>query len=155
MTGAVFVMWLGEQITEKGIGNGMSLIIFFGIIERSREAVPDLRALADRGHRHLRDPDFSRSWFVIAGVVVMTMAMRKIPIQIPRKVVGRNRIRQGQKTHLPLRVNSAGVMPIIFAQSIMFVPPTIATFFPNVPWVRDRAHLQPSARSGTSSSSPR
>jgi preprotein translocase subunit SecY len=68
---------------------------------------------------------------IIAGVVVMTMAMRKIPIQIPRKVVGRNRIRQGQKTHLPLRINSAGVMPIIFAQSIMFVPPTLGTFFPD------------------------
>ncbi len=137
-TGAVFIMWLGEQITEKGIGNGMSLIITFSIIEAFPGAAAQLWTLWRTDVIGL----FTILAFVaimiaiIAGVVVMTMAVRKIPIQIPRKVVGRNRIRQGQKTHLPLRINSAGVMPIIFAQSIMFVPPTMGTFFPNLPWVQ-------------------
>jgi preprotein translocase subunit SecY len=137
-TGAVFVMWLGEQITEKGIGNGMSLIIFFSIIEAFPQAAAQVWTL----WRTEVIGIFTILAFIaimvgiVAGTVVMTMAIRKIPIQIPRKVVGRNRIRQGQKTHLPLRVNSAGVMPIIFAQSIMFVPPTIGTFFPNMPFLQ-------------------
>ena len=137
-TGAVFVMWLGEQITEKGIGNGMSLIIFFSIIEVFPQTFLQIYELWRTGAISL----FAILAFVaimvlvIAGVVFMTMALRKIPIQIPRKVVGRNKIRQGQKTHLPLRINSAGVMPIIFAQSILFFPATLGTFFPNVEWVQ-------------------
>jgi preprotein translocase subunit SecY len=132
-TGAVFVMWLGEQITEKGIGNGMSLIIFFSIIEAFPNAAAQLWTL----WRTEVIGIFTILLFfaimvaIIAGTVTMTMAVRKIPIQIPRKVVGRNRIRQGQKTHLPLRINSAGVMPIIFAQSMMFIPPTMGAFFPD------------------------
>jgi preprotein translocase subunit SecY len=106
-TGAVFVMWLGEQITDRGIGNGMSLIIFFSIVERFPVTVLQVFRLWRAGSIEL----FALIAFfvilvlVIAGVVFMTMAVRKIPIQIPRKVVGRNRIRQGQKTHLPLRLN--------------------------------------------------
>jgi preprotein translocase subunit SecY len=136
--GTVFLMWVGEQITEKGIGNGMSLIIFFSIIEAFPQAAAQVWTLWRTDVIGI----FTILAFlaimiaIVAGTVVMTMAIRKIPIQIPRKVVGRNRIRQGQKTHLPLRVNSAGVMPIIFAQSIMFVPPTIATFLPNVPFMQ-------------------
>ena len=132
-TGAVFIMWLGEQITEKGIGNGMSLIITFSIIEAFPGAAAQLWTLwRTEVIGLITILAFGAIMIaIIAGVVVMTMAMRKIPIQIPRKVVGRNRIRQGQKTHLPLRINSAGVMPIIFAQSIMFVPPTLGTFFPD------------------------
>jgi preprotein translocase subunit SecY len=132
-TGAVFVMWLGEQITEKGIGNGMSLIITFSIIEAFPGAAAQVWTLWRTDVIGLITilAFVAIMIAIIAGVVVMTMAMRKIPIQIPRKVVGRNRIRQGQKTHLPLRINSAGVMPIIFAQSIMFVPPTLGTFFPD------------------------
>jgi preprotein translocase subunit SecY len=132
-TGAVFIMWLGEQITEKGIGNGMSLIITFSIIEAFPGAAAQLWTLWRTDVIGLITilAFVAIMIGIIAGVVVMTMAMRKIPIQIPRKVVGRNRIRQGQKTHLPLRINSAGVMPIIFAQSIMFVPPTLGTFFPD------------------------
>jgi preprotein translocase subunit SecY len=132
-TGAVFIMWLGEQITEKGIGNGMSLIITFSIIEAFPGAAAQLWTLWRTDVIGLITilAFVAIMVAIIAGVVVMTMAMRKIPIQIPRKVVGRNRIRQGQKTHLPLRINSAGVMPIIFAQSIMFVPPTLGTFFPD------------------------
>ncbi|MGH7587036.1 MAG: preprotein translocase subunit SecY [Gemmatimonadota bacterium] len=132
-TGAVFIMWLGEQITEKGIGNGMSLIITFSIIEAFPGAAAQVWTLWRTDVIGLITilAFMAIMIAIIAGVVVMTMAMRKIPIQIPRKVVGRNRIRQGQKTHLPLRINSAGVMPIIFAQSIMFVPPTLGTFFPD------------------------
>jgi preprotein translocase subunit SecY len=137
-TGAVFVMWLGEQITEKGIGNGMSLIIFFSIIE----AFPNASAQIWTLWRTEVVGIFTILAFlaimiaIVAATVTMTMAVRKIPIQIPRKVVGRNRIRQGQKTHLPLRINSAGVMPIIFAQSIMFFPPTMGAFFPDSPWIQ-------------------
>jgi preprotein translocase subunit SecY len=142
-TGAVFVMWLGEQITEKGIGNGMSLIIFFSIIEVFPQTFLQIYELWRTGAISL----FAILAFVaimvlvIAGVVFMTMALRKIPIQIPRKVVGRNKIRQGQKTHLPLRINSAGVMPIIFAQSILFFPATLGTFFPNVEWVQSLSRM--------------
>jgi preprotein translocase subunit SecY len=137
-TGAIFVMWLGEQITEHGIGNGMSLIITFSIIEAFPQAAAQIWTL---WRTEVIGVFTILAFFaimvgIIAATVVMTMAVRKIPIQIPRKVVGRNRIRQGQKTHLPLRVNSAGVMPIIFAQSIMFAPATMGTFFPDSPWIQ-------------------
>ncbi len=137
-TGAIFVMWLGEQITEKGLGNGMSLIIFFSIIERFPQTMIQLWELWRTGALSVFAilAFFAIMVLVIAGVVFMTMAIRKVPIQIPRKVVGRNKIRQGQKTHLPLRLNSAGVMPIIFAQSILFFPATLGTFFPEVGWVQ-------------------
>jgi len=129
-TGAVFVMWLGEQITERGIGNGMSLLIFFSIIEGMwpgifrtldfvRQGVISFPALVVLGAVMVG---------VIAGVVALTVAARRIPIQIPRKVMGRGRIREGAKTYIPIRLNSAGVMPIIFAQSVIIVPGTIATF---------------------------
>ncbi|MFL5382904.1 MAG: preprotein translocase subunit SecY [Longimicrobiaceae bacterium] len=130
-SGAVFIMWLGEQITERGIGNGMSLMIFFSILEG---LVPGLLITG----RQVASGDISPAGLivllvgitaVIAGTVAITMAMRKIPVQIPQKVMGRGRIRQGQKSFIPLRMNMAGVMPIIFAQSIMIVPATAATFF--------------------------
>jgi preprotein translocase subunit SecY len=129
-TGAVFVMWLGEQITERGIGNGMSLLIFFSIIEGFPRAVAvtfELLATGAIGIVALIVL-FAVMLGVIAGVVAMTMASRKIPVQIPRKVMGRGRIREGQKSFIPLRINSAGVMPIIFAQSIIIVPGTLSAF---------------------------
>jgi preprotein translocase subunit SecY len=129
-TGAIFVMWLGEQITERGIGNGMSLLIFFSIIEGMwpgifrtldfvGQGIITMSALVALGAVMIG---------VIAGVVALTVSARRIPIQIPRKVMGRGRVREGAKTYIPIRVNSAGVMPIIFAQSIIIVPGTIATF---------------------------
>jgi preprotein translocase subunit SecY len=129
-TGAVFVMWLGEQITERGIGNGMSLMIFFSILEG---LVPGLwitgQQVANGDIKPIGVVVLLVSMTaVIAGTVAITMAMRKIPVQIPQKVMGRGRIRQGQKSFIPLRINMAGVMPIIFAQSIMIVPATLATF---------------------------
>ncbi len=129
-TGGVFVMWLGEQITERGIGNGMSLLIFFSIIER---ILPEsLRTVEALRSRTLSLPILlvvlGMMVLVVAGTVAVTVAARRIPIQIPRKVMGRGRIREGQKTFIPLRINSAGVMPIIFAQSLIIVPGTVATF---------------------------
>jgi len=128
--GALFVMWLGEQITEYGIGNGMSLLIFFSIIESFPAAVGRTWESFTLGE--ITAPALVALLLVVvgvtAGVVAMTMAARKIPVQIPRKVVGRGRIREGQKSFIPLRVNSAGVMPIIFAQSFIVVPGTAAAF---------------------------
>jgi preprotein translocase subunit SecY len=136
--GAVFVMWLGEQITERGIGNGMSLLIFFSIIEGFPGAVwQTFEAVrTDLISVFAVVMLIVIMLVVVAGVVAMTMAQRKIPVQIPRKVMGRGRVREGQKSFIPLRINSAGVMPIIFAQSIIIVPGTIATFS-NVEFLRN------------------
>ncbi len=130
VVGAVFVMWLGEQITEKGIGNGMSLLIFFSIIEGFPAAIGRTWESFAVGEISLVGLVALGAVIVgvTGGVVAMTMAARKIPVQIPRKVVGRGRIREGQKSFVPLRVNSAGVMPIIFAQSFIIVPGTAAAF---------------------------
>jgi preprotein translocase subunit SecY len=128
--GSIFVMWLGEQITERGIGNGMSLLIFFSIIETFPAAIGrtwEAFTLGEIGAFALAAL-LATVVAITAGVVAMTMAARKIPVQIPRKVVGRGRIREGQKSFIPLRVNSAGVMPIIFAQSFIVVPGTAAAF---------------------------
>src|SRR5258705_4199128 len=129
----MLVMWLGEQITERGIGTGASLLIFFWIIERMwPETLRTIEAL--RAHS-LTLPILLIVLvvmvLVVAGTVAVTVAARRIPIQIPRKVVGRGRIREGQKTFIPLRINSSGVMPIIFAQSLIIVPGTLATFSGN------------------------
>jgi len=128
--GAIFVMWLGEQITERGIGNGMSLLIFFSIIEGFPAAVARTWEAISVGEIGLVAMVVLLAVIVgvTAGVASMTMAARKIPVQIPRKVMGRGRIREGQKSFIPLRVNSAGVMPIIFAQSFIIVPGTLAAF---------------------------
>jgi preprotein translocase subunit SecY len=134
VTGAVFIMWLGEQITERGIGNGMSLMIFFSIVEGIPSAIYETGSLVKLGQ--VRPVAIivlvALMLATIAATVALTMAQRKIPVQIPQKVMGRGRIRQGQKSFIPLRLNMAGVMPIIFAQSIMIVPATMAQFWPNV-----------------------
>jgi len=141
-TGGVFVMWLGEQITERGIGNGMSLLIFFSIVERF---LPEsLRTIEALKAGTLSFPILlivlAMMVAVVAGTVAVTVAARRIPIQIPRKVMGRGRIREGQKTFIPLRINSAGVMPIIFAQSLIIVPGTVATFS-GVDWLKGVAEV--------------
>jgi preprotein translocase subunit SecY len=128
--GGMFIMWLGEQITEHGIGNGMSLLIFFSIIEGFPTAIVRTWEATTTG---VLSPTMLIILLLVmlgvtAGVVAMTMAARKLPVQIPRKVMGRGRVREGQKSFIPLRVNSAGVMPIIFAQSIIIVPGTLAAF---------------------------
>jgi preprotein translocase subunit SecY len=132
-TGAVFVMWLGEQITERGVGNGMSLLIFFSIVSGFPSALFSTLELFRAGGISLFKLIALAAVMVaiVAGVVALTMAARRIPVQIPRKVVGRGRIREGQRSFIPLRINSAGVMPIIFAQSIIIVPGTLAAFTGN------------------------
>ncbi len=140
--GAIFVMWLGEQITEQGVGNGMSLLIFFSIIEGFPAAVARTIEALRLGEIGMFELIMLLLVLlsVTAAVVVMTMAARKIPVQIPRKVVGRGRIQEGQKSHIPIRVNSAGVMPIIFAQSFIVIPGTIAAFS-SLPWLQDLSRL--------------
>src|SRR6266853_2006965 len=125
-TGSIFIMWLGEQITERGVGNGMSLLIFSGIVVGLPKAVVDLSQKAR-----------SSAWgsftvpallilvaimvLVVAFIVFMERSERRIPVQYAKRVVGR-RIMGGQATHLPLRVNSGGVLPVIFASSILALP---------------------------------
>jgi preprotein translocase subunit SecY len=130
--GTIFMMWLGEQITERGIGNGISLIIFIGIIDRFPYAVLDEYQVVSSGARSIIVELIIIAGLVliIAAVVLITQAMRRIPVQYAKRVVGR-KIYGGVTQYIPLRVNQAGVMPIIFAQSIMFVPNTILTFFPD------------------------
>jgi len=141
-TGAIFIMWLGERITERGIGNGMSLMIFFSIMEGFLPGtfltlqMINVRAISVQGLIVLLIVMLA----VVAGVIAVTVAARRIPIQIPRKVMGRGRIREGQKTFIPIRINSAGVMPIIFAQAIIVVPGTIATFS-NLPALRAMSEM--------------
>ena len=132
-TGAVFVMWLGEQITERGIGNGMSLLITFSILERLWPGTIHLIQFIKGG---VVTPLGAVLFLgilvgVVAAVVAMTIAARRIPIQIPRKVMGRGRVREGTKTFIPIRLITAGVMPIIFAQTIIIVPGTLASFTKN------------------------
>jgi len=138
--GAIFVMWLGEQITERGIGNGMSLLITFSILER---LWPGLLQLFSLIKGSVVSPLGAVLYIVIligiiAATTAMTIAARRIPIQIPRKVMGRGRIREGQKTFIPIRLLTASVMPIIFAQTIIIVPGTLASFTKN-PMLRDLA----------------
>ncbi len=140
--GGVFVMWLGEQITERGVGNGMSLMIFFSIIQGFPQAVARTWEALNQGEIGLIEVIALLAVVIgiTGGVVAMTMASRKIPVQIPRKVMGRGRIREGQKSFIPLRVNSAGVMPIIFAQSFIVVPGTLAAFS-SIPMIEDLSSL--------------
>lgn len=137
-SGTIFIMWLGEQITERGIGNGISLIIFIGIIAMFPQAIIDeLRELI-AGRRGLFLELFLVAMMVavVAAIVLVTRAQRRIPVQYPKRVVGR-KIYGGQATHIPLSVNTAGVIPIIFAQSIMFAPQTLLSFFPDVAWLQE------------------
>ena len=148
-TGAVLVMWLGEQITERGIGNGMSLLIFFGIVDRFHSAV--FQSLEMLRNNVIGIIPMLLVLVVmiavVAGVIVMTLGTRKIPIQIPKRMVGR-KVMGGQQTHLPLRINSAGVMPIIFAQSIIVVPATLSSFLAPGSWLEDIGnYFQPSTNS--------
>ena len=132
--GTVFVMWLGERITEKGIGNGISLIIMIGIIAFLPQAL--LNEVPQFGGIGRSDTnififliEIAALFLVTAGVVYVTQGTRRIPVQYAKRVIGRKQM-GGTTQYLPLRVNAAGVMPIIFAQSIMFIPSTIAAFFP-------------------------
>jgi preprotein translocase subunit SecY len=138
-TGTAFIMWLGEQITERGIGNGMSLIIFAGIVIGLPNAIQNI-------YTHVF---VTRDWSAITLIVLLAMMIavvafivlvergeRRIPVQYAKRVVGR-KVMGGQSTHMPLKVNAGGVIPVIFASSILAFPQTIATFplVHNTPWL--------------------
>ncbi|MBM4194537.1 MAG: preprotein translocase subunit SecY [Gemmatimonadetes bacterium] len=144
-SGAVFVMWLGEQITERGLGNGASLMIFFSIVQGF---LPSIYATFELLSTQALSP-FALILLlavmagVIAGVVLITLAARRIAIQIPQRTMGRGRMQEASKHHIPLRINTAGVMPIIFAQSLIVVPGALAQFSGN-PRLQDFAeYFQP------------
>jgi len=133
--GTAFIMWLGEQITERGIGNGISLIIFAGIVARLPSAIVNTFRLMETGELNLLLMIFLIGLMlaVVAAIVFMEAGHRKIPIQYAKRVVGR-RMYGGQSTHLPLKLNTSGVIPPIFASSIISFPLTIATFTHH-PWL--------------------
>ncbi|WP_437179966.1 preprotein translocase subunit SecY [Nevskia soli] len=140
-TGTAFIMWLGEQITERGIGNGMSLIIFAGIVIGLPNAIQNI-------YVHVFE---TRDWNaltllvilalmigVVAFIVLVERGERRIPVQYAKRVVGR-RVMGGQSTHMPLKVNAGGVIPVIFASSILAFPQTVANLplIKNTPWIAD------------------
>ena len=128
--GAIFVMWLGEQITENGIGNGASLMIFFSIAERIWPSIGTAYSYVTTGALGA----FSLVVVlvllvaVVAATVYITVGARKVLIQIPQRTMARGRMREASRSYIPLRINSAGVMPIVFAQSVIVVPAAIAQF---------------------------
>ncbi len=134
--GTAFLMWLGEQITERGIGNGISLIIFSGIVARLPSAVAQTFDLYRVGQLSFMLLVLLTVVMVgvVAAIVFLESGRRKIPVQYAKRVVGR-RVYGGQSTHIPLKINTAGVIPPIFASSIIAFPATIAGFI-QYPWVK-------------------
>jgi preprotein translocase subunit SecY len=138
-TGTAFIMWLGEQITERGIGNGMSLIIFAGIVVGFPRALLGSFQMIQRGELSLLAALLlvAAMVLVVGAIVFVERGQRRIPVQYAKRVVGR-RVYGGQTTHLPLRVNTAGVIPVIFASSIIAFPQTVASFFQaKLPWMQN------------------
>jgi preprotein translocase subunit SecY len=135
--GTAFIMWLGEQITERGIGNGISLIIFAGIVARMPTAISNTFRLVSTGAMSIFPVIILIVLMVvvIAVIIFVEQGQRRIPVQYAKRVVGR-RMYGGQSTHLPLKINMSGVIPPIFASSIMMFPATISSFI-TVPWIQD------------------
>ncbi|MDO8749171.1 MAG: preprotein translocase subunit SecY [Candidatus Omnitrophota bacterium] len=133
-TGTIFIMWLGEQVQERGIGNGISLIITAGIISSIPAAVQQLIMYVSPKTRQLHPATLvvmaALLVFVVLAVIFVTQGQRKIPVQYARRVVGR-KVFGGQSTYIPLKVDTSGVIAIIFAQSIIMFPATLASFIPN------------------------
>jgi preprotein translocase subunit SecY len=134
--GTALIMWIGEQISEKGIGNGISLIIFAGIAVRLPSAIVASYTLIVNREMSLFTFAIivAAMILVTAAVVLMQEGQRKIPVQYAKRVVGR-RVYGGQSTHIPLRINTAGVIPVIFASSLILFPATLTRFFPH-PWMQ-------------------
>ncbi len=132
IAGTIFVMWIGERITDKGLGNGISLIIMIGIVARLPHALRDeiLSRANSNGGMVVLLLELVALAAVIAFVILLVQGTRKIPVNFAKKIVG-NKQYGGVRQYIPLKVNAAGVMPIIFAQAIMFIPATIAQFFPD------------------------
>jgi len=134
--GTAFIMWLGEQITEHGIGNGISLIIFAGIVARLPIAIFNTFRLLSTGEMGIFLILILVVMMigVVAAIIFMERGQRRIPVQYAKRIVGR-RMYGGQSTHLPLKINMAGVIPPIFASSIIMFPATIGNFI-TVPWIQ-------------------
>lgn len=137
--GTAFIMWLGEQITERGIGNGISLIIFAGIVAGTPSAIINSLRLLDTGAMTPTIMLFilALMLLVVAAIVFMERAQRRVPIHYAKRVVGMRNM-GGQASHLPLKINMAGVIPPIFASSIIMFPATVANLI-DVPWVQSVA----------------
>ncbi len=135
-SGTAFIMWLGEQITERGIGNGISLIIFAGIVASFPNAIISTIRLMQAGELSLFFVLILVVMMVavVAAIVFIERGQRKIPVQYAKRVVGK-KVYGGQSTHLPLKINTAGVIPPIFASSIIMFPATVAGFIA-IPWVQ-------------------
>jgi preprotein translocase subunit SecY len=140
--GTAFIMWLGEQITERGIGNGISLIIFSGIVARLPNAIASTYELFRVGQLNIFTILFLvvLMVIVIAAIIFAETSQRRLPVQYAKRIVGR-KVYGGQSTHLPLKLNTSGVIPPIFASSILMFPLTIASFMPKTwletyPWVQ-------------------
>jgi preprotein translocase subunit SecY len=125
VAGTMFCMWLGERITDKGIGNGISMLIMIGIVSRFPAAIIQEVSSKGTGGLLVVIIEFLALFFVVVGVIALTQATRKIPVQYAKQVVG-NKLYGGKRDFIPLKLNSAGVMPIIFAQALMFIPPLVA-----------------------------
>ncbi|MFP4346810.1 MAG: preprotein translocase subunit SecY [Thermodesulfobacteriota bacterium] len=138
--GTAFIMWLGEQITERGIGNGISLIIFAGIVAGMPTAIGNTFQLLSTGEMNIFAVLILLVLMVgvVAFIVFVEQGQRRIPVQYAKRVVGR-RMYGGQSTHLPLKINMSGVIPPIFASSIIMFPATLANFI-NVPWMQSIAN---------------
>jgi len=138
--GTAFIMWLGEQISERGIGNGISLIIFAGIVARMPQAMGNTFRMMSTGEMGV----FAVAVLIVLMVAViafinfMEQGQRRIPVQYAKRVVGR-RMYGGQSTHLPLKINTSGVIPPIFASSLIMFPATLASFFQDVPLMQSVA----------------
>lgn len=148
VAGTILIMWMGEQITERGIGNGISLIIFIGIVARFPGAMLDEIQNLIGGNRApvMEFFIFGILLLIISAVVLVTEGTRKIPVQYAKRVIGR-RVYGGQSTYIPIRVSGFGVMAIIFAQAMMFLPQTIQSFlFRKVEWVQNvMSYFQPTS----------
>jgi len=146
-TGAIFVMWLGEQITERGIGNGASLMIFFSIVERIWPSIGQTFTFVSTGAVGAFSILVLMALMVavVGAVVAVTMAARRVLIQIPQRTMARGRMREASRSFIPLRINSAGVMPIVFAQSVIVVPGAIAQFSGNARLKDFADYFQPGA----------
>jgi preprotein translocase subunit SecY len=135
--GTAFIMWLGEQITERGIGNGISLIIFAGIVVRAPGAIANTFRLLSTGEIGIFPIVLLLVLMivVVAFIIFVEQGQRRIPVQYAKRVVGR-RMYGGQSTHLPLKINTSGVIPPIFASSIMMFPATISSFI-TISWIQN------------------
>jgi len=139
--GTAFLMWMGEQINEKGIGNGMSILIFAGIIASIPGVIRDIYASEFINNSQVFMSSVKMALIliavilIVAGVIYVQQGIRKIPVQYAKRVVGQ-KMYGGQNTHIPLRVNGAGVIPVIFASSLLLFPVTIAGFWSDKPWAQ-------------------